>query len=220
MKTSWLIERVRAATSSAARSWTCPSQPPTQACYRPLQMHGSVGEHIGAVTLEGYSLQELGPEVLEAADGHLLICAVCRDRLAEIEPFNTVHYTKDGPFYLRVTHLRGWIICSPALGPPGRRRRPLRRSCCGVQVPGRFVRSDVPRTRMWRSVWRHANEPACALRKLVPKPANVQAWPQLRASAAVCAPRLSGRLRGTPPPAIRHRGHHAASALPRQMLCI
>jgi hypothetical protein len=69
-------------------------------------MHGSVGEHIGAVTLEGYSLQELGPEVLEAADGHLLICAVCRDRLAEIEPFNTVHYTQDGPFYSRITQLR------------------------------------------------------------------------------------------------------------------
>ena len=50
-------------------------QPPTQACYRPFQMHGSVEEHIGTAALEGYSLQELGPEALEAADGHLLICA-------------------------------------------------------------------------------------------------------------------------------------------------
>ena len=81
-------------------------QPPTQACYGPFQMHGSVGEHIGAATLEDYSLQELGPEALEAVEGHLLICAACRDRLAGIEPFNTVHYTQNGPFYSRITQLR------------------------------------------------------------------------------------------------------------------
>src|ERR1017187_8603063 len=81
-------------------------QPPTQACYRPFQMRGSVGEHIGAATLEDYSLQELGPEALEGVESHLLICAACRNRLAGIEPFNTVHFTQDGPFYLRVTHLR------------------------------------------------------------------------------------------------------------------
>ena len=81
-------------------------QPPTQACYRPLQMHGSVEEHIGAATLEGYSLQELGREALDTAECHLLICATCRNRLAGIEPFNTVHYTKDGPFYSRITQLR------------------------------------------------------------------------------------------------------------------
>ena len=106
MKTSWLIERVRAATSSAARSWTCPWQPPTQTCYRPFQMHGSVEEHIGAATLVDYSVQELGPEALEAAECHLLICAACQKRLAGIEPFNTVHYTKDGLFYSRITQLR------------------------------------------------------------------------------------------------------------------
>ena len=51
-------------------------------------------------------MQELGPEGLEAAEGHLLICALCRNRLAGIEPFNTIHYTADGPFYSRVTKLR------------------------------------------------------------------------------------------------------------------
>ena len=76
------------------------------ACYRPLQMLGSGDEHIGAATLEGYSLRELGPEALEAVECHLLICAACRDGLAGIEPFNTVHSTQDGPFYLRVTQLR------------------------------------------------------------------------------------------------------------------
>ena len=69
-------------------------------------MHGSGEEHIGAATLEGYSLQELGPEALEAVECHLLICAACRDQLVGIEPFNTVHSTRNGPFYSRITQLR------------------------------------------------------------------------------------------------------------------
>jgi hypothetical protein len=69
-------------------------------------MLGSGDEHIGAATLEGYSLRELGPEALEAVECHLLICAACRDGLAGIEPFNTVHSTQDGLFYSRVTQLR------------------------------------------------------------------------------------------------------------------
>jgi hypothetical protein len=69
-------------------------------------MHGSVEEHIGAATLEDYSLQELGPEALETAECHLQICAACQKRLAGIEPFNAVHYTQDGPFYSRVSQLR------------------------------------------------------------------------------------------------------------------
>src|SRR5271169_3929606 len=77
-----------------------------QACYRPSQMLSSGDEHIGTANLEGYSLQELGPEALEAVECHLLLCAACRDRLAEIQPFNTVHSTQNGPFYLRITQLR------------------------------------------------------------------------------------------------------------------
>ena len=69
-------------------------------------MLSSGEEHIGAATLEGYSLQELGPEALEAVECHLLICAACRDQLAGIEPFNTVHSTRNGPFYSRITQLR------------------------------------------------------------------------------------------------------------------
>jgi len=58
-------------------------------------------------TLERYSLGEFGPAALEAVvECHLLICAACRDRLAEIEPFKTVHDTQDGPFYSRITQLR------------------------------------------------------------------------------------------------------------------
>jgi hypothetical protein len=70
-------------------------------------MHGSSEEHIGAVTLERYSLGEFGPAALEAmVECHLLICAACGDRLAGIEPFSTVHYTQDGPVYSRITQLR------------------------------------------------------------------------------------------------------------------
>ena len=69
-------------------------------------MHGSIDEHIGAATLERYSLGELGPAALEAVvECHLLVCAACRGRLAVIEPFNTVHYTQDGPVYSRITQL-------------------------------------------------------------------------------------------------------------------
>jgi hypothetical protein len=69
-------------------------------------MLGSAEEHIGAAILEGYSLLALGSAAQEAVEGHLLICATCRARLTGIEPFNTVHFTEDGPFYSRVTHLR------------------------------------------------------------------------------------------------------------------
>jgi len=69
-------------------------------------MKRSVTEHIRAATLEGYSLRELATEGMEAAECHLLICAACRERLVGIEPFNTVHYTQDGPFYSRITRLR------------------------------------------------------------------------------------------------------------------
>jgi hypothetical protein len=64
------------------------------------------GEHIGEATLEDYSLQKFGPEALEAAECHLLVCADCRDRLAGIEPFSAIHFTRDGLFYSRVTQLR------------------------------------------------------------------------------------------------------------------
>ena len=70
-------------------------------------MHGSIEEHIGAATLERYSMGEFGPAALEAVvEDHLLICAACCDRLGGIEPFSTVHCTQDGPFYSRISQLR------------------------------------------------------------------------------------------------------------------
>jgi hypothetical protein len=70
-------------------------------------MHGSIDEHIGAATLERYSLGEFGPAALEAVvECHLLVCVACRDRLAGIEPFNTVHSTQDGPVYSRITQMQ------------------------------------------------------------------------------------------------------------------
>ena len=80
---------------------------PPKARYRSLWMHGSIEEHVGAATLERYSLGEFGPAALEAVvESHLLICAACRDRLAAIEPFNKVHFTLDGPIYSRITQIQ------------------------------------------------------------------------------------------------------------------
>jgi hypothetical protein len=75
-------------------------------------MHSSGEEHLGAATLEGHSLQKLGPEALEAVECHLLLCAACRDRLVGIEPFNTVHSTQNGLLYLRITQLRDGSFAS------------------------------------------------------------------------------------------------------------
>src|ERR1039457_3641197 len=36
---------------------------------------------------------------------HLLICQRCRMELNAIEPCNFIHYTRDGPFYSRITKL-------------------------------------------------------------------------------------------------------------------
>ena len=62
--------------------------------------------HLAAATLEDYSLHNLTPKELEAAEHHLLICPTCCERLAGIEPFNVVHCTEEGLFYSRVTRLR------------------------------------------------------------------------------------------------------------------
>lgn len=81
-------------------------QPPAQACYRRFQMQPSESKHIGAATLEKYSLQKLDLEAGERVECHLPVCGACRAQLAEIEPFSTIHNTQDGPFYSRVTQLR------------------------------------------------------------------------------------------------------------------
>jgi len=63
-------------------------------------------EHLDAAALEAYSLQRLDTLAIHGAECHLLVCADCCDRLKGIEPFSTIHYTQDGPFYSRVTQLR------------------------------------------------------------------------------------------------------------------
>jgi len=62
--------------------------------------------HLAAATLEDYSLHNLTPKELEAAEHHLLICPTCCERLAGIEPFNVVHCTEEGLFYSRITRFR------------------------------------------------------------------------------------------------------------------
>jgi hypothetical protein len=74
-------------------------------------MAGS-SDHVAAATLEAYSLQDLTVEAVETVENHLLVCETCRTRLAGIEPFNTVHYTQDGPFYSRVTRLRNGVFAA------------------------------------------------------------------------------------------------------------
>jgi len=49
---------------------------------------------------------------------HLLVCAACRDWLAAIEPFNTVHSTQDGFFYPPVTQLRDGSFAARQWGRP------------------------------------------------------------------------------------------------------
>jgi hypothetical protein len=73
-------------------------------------MQPSENEHIGAAILEAYSLQKLDSEALEATERHLLVCADCCAKLTRIEPFNFVHYTKDGPFHSRVTLMRSGLF--------------------------------------------------------------------------------------------------------------
>ena len=69
-------------------------------------MDNSVAPHRSEEELENYSLGRIAPSHSAALEEHLLVCESCRARLSGIEPFNFVHYTKDGPFYSRVTRLR------------------------------------------------------------------------------------------------------------------
>jgi|ERR1017187_7745950 hypothetical protein len=62
--------------------------------------------HQSGEDLESYSLRSLAPSRTGAFEQHLLFCQQCRARLHAIEPYNFVHYTRDGPIYSRVTKLR------------------------------------------------------------------------------------------------------------------
>ena len=69
-------------------------------------MQGCVDQHQTAEDLENYSLGRLATSRLCGLECHLLICQPCRERLNAIEPYNFIHYTREGPFYSRVTMLR------------------------------------------------------------------------------------------------------------------
>jgi hypothetical protein len=67
-------------------------------------------DHWSAETLEEYSLGKLDSSQAALLEEHLLICHQCIAELADIEGFNFIHYTPEGPFYSRVTRLRNGIF--------------------------------------------------------------------------------------------------------------
>lgn len=68
-------------------------------------MGDAVEGHISDRALEGYSLDKLAESLLTVLEEHLRACDRCCARLERIEPMNFVHFTKDGPVYLRATRL-------------------------------------------------------------------------------------------------------------------
>jgi hypothetical protein len=69
-------------------------------------MQEFIDAHQSGEALESYSLGRLPPSGTAALEQHLLVCQRCRAKLNAIEPYNFVHYTRDGPFYSRITKLR------------------------------------------------------------------------------------------------------------------
>jgi hypothetical protein len=65
-----------------------------------------IDDHQSREDLEDYSLGRLAPSRIPALEEHLLVCAQCRTELNTIEPCNSVHHTREGLFYSRVTKLR------------------------------------------------------------------------------------------------------------------
>ncbi len=61
--------------------------------------------HLSIAELENYSLGRLDALRVAMLEEHLLVCSQCTEKLTEIEPCNFVHYTREGPFYSRVTRV-------------------------------------------------------------------------------------------------------------------
>ena len=68
-------------------------------------MRGRIDDHQTGEDPESYSLGRLVPYLMPGFEQHLLICQRCRMELNAIEPCNFIHYTRDGPFYFRITKL-------------------------------------------------------------------------------------------------------------------
>ena len=69
-------------------------------------MQGPIENHRSGTELESYALGRLGDSQTARLEEHLLICGRCTEALLAIETFNLVHYTRQGPFYSRITRLR------------------------------------------------------------------------------------------------------------------
>jgi hypothetical protein len=69
-------------------------------------MQAPAANHQSREDLESYSLGKLAGACAPGFERHLLICQGCRAKLSAIEACNFVHYTRDGPFYSRITRLR------------------------------------------------------------------------------------------------------------------
>jgi hypothetical protein len=61
--------------------------------------------HISEAVLEEYSLYKLTESSVAEVEEHLLVCDHCRAWLEIIEPVDFVHFTEDGPVYMRATLL-------------------------------------------------------------------------------------------------------------------
>src|ERR1022692_2905311 len=71
----------------------------------PNSYAGRIDDHQTGEDPESYSLGRLVPYLMPGFEQHLLICQRCRMELNAIEPCNFIHYTRDGPFYSRITKL-------------------------------------------------------------------------------------------------------------------
>jgi hypothetical protein len=69
-------------------------------------MQGPEEDHRSIEDLERYSLRQIDATRTAGLEEHLLICPLCIQKLTQIEPYNFVHHTRQGPFYSRVTRLR------------------------------------------------------------------------------------------------------------------
>ena len=63
--------------------------------------------HLAVENVESYSLGRLDARCSAVLEEHLLVCPRCREALDSIEVYNYLHYTRDGPFYARITYLQG-----------------------------------------------------------------------------------------------------------------
>ena len=75
------------------------------ACHPSSHAQRDAGHPTGE-DLESYSLGRRPLSLLPGFVERLLICRRCRSELSAIEPCGFIHYTRNGPFYSRITKLR------------------------------------------------------------------------------------------------------------------